>query len=1077
MDVVDDVHVVDEVGVVDVRAVHRRGHRAEAPRVPAGTVEIEAPPEIPRVVSGSPLLKMLPLVMVVAMVGMVALMISSGAAANPMTLLFPAMMVVSMLGMFAGGGRGGGPKTAELDESRKDYLGYLGSLRDRVRATARAQRESLVWSHPSPKALWTCAGTARMWERRAADDDFLHVRVGVGDQRLATRLVSPETGPAEDLEPVCAAQLRFFVRTHSIVRDLPTAVSLRAFSVIRFEGDGSHVHGVVRSMLLQACMFHGPDDVAVVVVAGPQSAADWDWVKWLPHHRDTEGSDSAGARRMTFRTVAEASTVLSASPRESAGPIGSGRSRRHVLIVSGGGVPDAANLDACAADESVTVFDLSAEVPAPSEDRTLVLVLDGGGIGARGRVGVEMFGTADSMDVVTATAAAKSLSPYRTPGGAGATEVLSTRFDSWDRLPGMADPATLDPSNSWVARSGRARLRVPFGTDTDGRVVELDLKEAAEGGMGPHGLCIGATGSGKSELLRTIVLGLVATHPPDVLNLVLVDFKGGATFLGLESAPHVAAVITNLAEESGMVERMRDALAGEMNRRQELLRAAGNFANVTEYSRARDGGAQLPPLPALFVVVDEFSELLTRFPEFADLFLAIGRLGRSLHIHLLLASQRLDEGRLRGLDSHLSYRIGLKTFSATESRSVLGVADAHHLTGGPGAGYLKTDSSDLVRFDASYVSGPYAPGAVSSSSVLPGAAPSAGVCLFTTLPMSPTDRVLEHLSAPLIESLGTGADTASPMSERVADTMLSAVIERLRGHGLPAHRVWLPPLDRPVPLDEVTALSKAVEGGQVDPTRLSAAVAVVDRPYDQRRDALELDLAGGSGHVAVVGGPQAGKSTALCTLVISLAARYSPRDVQFHCLDFGGGAVGRLGSLPHVGSVATRTDGDKVRRIVAEIAGTVRRREELFRARGVRSMADVRSARVSASGHDDLRIPDLMLVIDGWHTVRAEFDVLEPALQEVVSGGLSYGVHIMIAAGRWAEIRPAVKDAITSRIELRMGDPSDSDIGRARAALVPEGRPGRGITKDGLHLLIALPRMGLFALGRGGCRSTPLPCR
>ncbi|MDJ0112994.1 type VII secretion protein EccC, partial [Rhodococcus erythropolis] len=126
-----------------------------------------------------------------------------------------------------------------------------------------------------------------------------------------------------------------------------------------------------------------------------------------------------------------------------------------------------------------------------------------------------------------------------------------------------------------------------------------------------------------------------------------------------------------------------------------------------DYEKARLAGAALDPLPALFVVVDEFSELLSQQPEFAELFVAIGRLGRSLHIHLLLASQRLDEGKLRGLDSHLSYRVGLKTFSANESRSVLGVPDAYHLPGTPGAGYLKSDSAEIVRFQGAYVSGPY----------------------------------------------------------------------------------------------------------------------------------------------------------------------------------------------------------------------------------------------------------------------------------------------------------------------------------------------------------------------------------
>jgi S-DNA-T family DNA segregation ATPase FtsK/SpoIIIE len=149
---------------------------------------------------------------------------------------------------------------------------------------------------------------------------------------------------------------------------------------------------------------------------------------------------------------------------------------------------------------------------------------------------------------------------------------------------------------------------------------------------------------------------LVTTHPPEVLNLILVDFKGGATFLGLQSAPHVSALITNLADEAALVARMGDALSGEITRRQGILRTAGNLANITEYQRQRP---DLPPLPALLIIVDEFSELLYQHPDFAELFVAIGRLGRSLGMHLLLASQRLDEGRLRGLETHLAYRVCL----------------------------------------------------------------------------------------------------------------------------------------------------------------------------------------------------------------------------------------------------------------------------------------------------------------------------------------------------------------------------------------------------------------------------------
>ena len=223
--------------------------------------------------------------------------------------------------------------------------------------------------------------------------------------------------------------------------------------------------------------------------------------------------------------------------------------------------------------------------------------------------------------------------------------------------------------------------------------------------MGPHGLCIGATGSGKSEFLRTVALGMIVGHSPEALNLVLVDFKGGATFSGLEPAPHVAAVITNLSDKAALVARMRDALMGEMNRRQEVLRAAGNLDGIAAYRRRRQMDGRLDPLPTLFIIVDEFSELFSQQPDFADVFVAIGRLGRSLGVHLLLASQRLDEGRLRGLESHLSYRVCLKTLSVNESRVVLGTSEAYELPGTPGAAYLRAGTEAPVRFQTAFVSG------------------------------------------------------------------------------------------------------------------------------------------------------------------------------------------------------------------------------------------------------------------------------------------------------------------------------------------------------------------------------------
>lgn len=1027
-----------------------RKTRSEVPRVPGGEVNLQAPPEIPKIVPGNLLTKLLPLVMVVAMLGMVALMFTSGMASNPMTLLFPVMMVVSMLGMLAGG-RGGTARSAEANEDRKDYLRYLDQLRRDVYDTVDRQRESLEWSHPEPAHLWTLAGTGRMWERRLTDADHCHVRVGLGSQRLATRLVAPETGPVEDLEPVAAVSLRRFVRTHSVVPELPTAVSLRGFAAIGFEGDRQAARDLVRSMLLQLCIFHGPDQVRVVVVCGPDTMGEWDWVKWLPHAQHPELVDGLGSGRLVYGSLAQLEDILG---RDLATRGRFSRTAQAVagvpqtVVVLDGGITTGAGLIDDGLD-SVTLLDLGGYRTSLSASRGIQLVLSEGNLGARSGSGIETFAVADRVGVHQAQTTARRLAPFRVaaPNSPDAGADAAAQAD-WQQLLGLPDLARLDPDRAWGSRNARERLRVPIGVAVDGSPVELDLKEAAESGMGPHGLCIGATGSGKSEFLRTLVLGLVATHSPETLNLVLVDFKGGATFLGLDTAPHVAAVITNLAEELAMVDRMRDALAGEMNRRQELLRSAGNFANVTDYEKARAAGASLAPLPALFVVVDEFSELLSQQPEFADLFVAIGRLGRSLHIHLLLASQRLDEGRLRGLDSHLSYRIGLKTFSANESRTVLGVPDAYHLPASPGAGYLKCDSAEIVRFAAAYVSGPYRPR--EAGRAVGGAATGTDPTPipFTAAAVAPARPLV--LPPPIVES--------GPVAEEPVRTVLDVVVDRLRGHGPAAHEVWLPPLDESPTLDHLAPVSAPDAS-----VSLRAPIGVVDRPFDQRRDPLIVDLAGSRGNVAIVGGPQSGKSTALRTLILSMTRTHTPEQVQFYCLDFGGGTLAALAGLPHVGSVANRLDVDRVRRTVAEMATLIRDRERRFRALGIDSMAEFRRLRAAggdaAAGLSDDPFGDVFLVVDGWPGVRQDFESLEARIGALAGQGLSFGVHVVVTASRWAEIRPALKDQLGTRVELRLGDPADSDVGRIKATRVPDGRPGRGMTAEGHHLLIALPRI------------------
>lgn len=990
--------------------------RLAAPPIPDGEITVEPPNDVPRGVPANPIMRLLPVLMIVAMVGMVVLFVGSGAARNPASLLFPAMMAVSAVGMLVHGGRGT-TRTAEVDEGRKDYLRYLSRLRGDVTEYAYRQRESLAWRHPEPAALWTLSGTRRMWERGKSDPDFGHVRVGLGRQRAAARLSTPDVGPVDQLEPVGATALRDFVRTHSTVDQLPIALALTRFESVVISGEKATARDVIRAMVCQLVVLHGPELVAVVAVVDDAAAPEWEWLKWLPHHQHPHLADAGGPARLHYCSVAAAANALAGAP-------GSTFAEHTVVVVDGGDAAGGGTLMACG-DVSIITVD---PVGHMGETRKcLRLNVSGDELAVVGDVrGV--IARPDTMTVPQAELCARRIAPYRRAPVHG-----TESGGDWAQLLGIGDPASIQPETAWQQRPAHQRLRVAIGATADGSPIELDLKEAAENGMGPHGLCVGATGSGKSEFLRTLVLGLVATHPPDTLNLVLVDFKGGATFLGVDRVRHVAAVITNLTDEAHLVARMKDALAGEMNRRQETLRLAGRFASVADYEHARAAGAPLAPLPTLVVIVDEFSELLSQHPDFAELFVAIGRLGRSLRIHLLLATQRLDEGRLRGLESHLSYRVCLRTFSANESRAVIGVQDAFHLPGTPGAAFLKVGSAEPVAFQTAYVSGRCGAQPMAPRRAVPAAR------LFTAAPMG---------------SIGAAVRVAAP-DEGVAagKTVLDTVLDRLQGHGAPAHRVWLSPLADSPTLDELLP-------DDAPRISLKVPVGVVDRPFEQRRDPLLVDLAGSAGNVAIVGSTQSGKSTALRTLVTALAVTHPPDQIQFYCVDFGGGALSALSALPHVGATPGRAEADVVRRTVAELTTLLRVREDAFRRHGIDSIVDYRSRK---SVRDPVvssdPFGDVFLVIDGWASFREDYDALEPAVTALATRGLSYGIHVVLTASRRAEIRPAMKDQIGTRIELRLGDAGDSEVNRKAAQHVPYSQPGRGITCDGMHMLIALPRL------------------
>ncbi|MET7921735.1 type VII secretion protein EccCa [Streptomyces avermitilis] len=1042
---------------MSTRLIHRPA-RTTRPAAASEPRTIEAPPNLPEGKSGSIATSLLPVAGVMSSVVMMTVVRNSQFAG-----LGAIILVVTIVGSMAlvFSQRGKAQRTRRTQ--REAYLAYLEDLREELSKEERERRERAGVLNPPPDALYDIVrDPARLWERRRVDGDFLRVRVGTGempvrDLKVAQQGSSVLTPPDQFmLNEASALMSRFSTGT-----ELPLTVPLDRVGNISVIGPREDTLRVARALLVQAAATHAPDDVAMALAVPGDRLADWEWAKWLPHLLDTEQFDGPVAARRIAPSTPQLARQIGPELRRRASfaaEVRRGLSGKdalamssRLLVVTDGHGEDAVDLPR--PDDAVGLRDMGVTVLHLLDQR----VQEPGSVGVRitvdgDRIVIEdlreaepigAHGTVDEVAVPFAEGLARMLAPMRLSAESMVDAPLTGPVDFAELL-GIDDVAHLELDRLWAPRGERAFLRVPIGISDSREPVLLDLKESSELGMGPHGLCVGATGSGKSELLRTLVLALVATHPPEDLALVLVDYKGGATFAPFADLPHVAGVITNLENQAGLVERVHASLAGEVKRRQQVLKDAGNVADIGHYAALRaEKRPDLDPLPHLFVVIDEFGELLTAKPDFIDLFLSIGRIGRSIGVHLLLSSQRIEGGKLKGLDTYLSYRLGLRTFSADESRTVLDTTDAFHLPPLPGFGYLKVDTSHYERFKASYVSGGYR-GPVQRETEDTG-------------PLALEYQAFNTLG----ESESSGPDEPKMRRRETGPTEMGVLVEQIENADTaPVRQIWLPPLPDAVALDKVAGpLDVGARGMQLAKRRgpLQVPLGVLDDPTKQWQGQWYLDLTVSGGHAAVIGGPQSGKTTLLRTLALSLSLTHTPQEVGIYGLDLVGGGLQALSGLPHVGGVAGRADRERAGRTIDSVRGMLNQREELFRIHHIDSLEQLRDLR-AAGRLPELASTEIVLLIDGFGALRDDFEELDDAVVDILKRGGGYGIHVVAGMLRWNDVRIATQSQFGTRVELRLNDPSESSIDRKLAETLAPEEKGRILTDGKLFAQVALPR-------------------
>lgn len=1045
--------------------------------------------------------------------GMVAMVFASGSHVfGGIGSIFPLFMMVGIMMMMFRGMGGGQQQMSrpKLDAMRAQFMLMLDMLRETAQESADSMDANYRWFHPAPNTLAAAVGSPRMWERKpdGKDLNFGVVRVGVGMTRPEVTWGEPQNMPTDiELEPVTGKALQEFGRYQSVVYNLPKMVSLLVEPWYALVGEREQVLGLMRAIICQLAFSHGPDHVQMIVVSSDLD--QWDWVKWLPHFGDSRRHDAAGNARMVYTSVREfaAEQAELFAGRGSFTPRHASSSAQtptpHTVIIADVDDPQWEYVISAEGVDGVTFFDLTGSsmwtdiperklqfdktgvIEALPRDRDTWMVIDDK---------AWFFALTDQVSIAEAEEFAQKLAQWRL---AEAYEEIGQRvahIGARDILSyyGIDDPGNIDFDSLWASRTdtmGRSRLRAPFGNRSDnGELLFLDMKSLDEGGDGPHGVMSGTTGSGKSTLVRTVIESLMLSHPPEELQFVLADLKGGSAVKPFAGVPHVSRIITDLEEDQALMERFLDALWGEIARRKAICDSAG-VDDAKEYNsvraRMRARGQDTAPLPMLVVVIDEFYEWFRIMPTAVDVLDSIGRQGRAYWIHLMMASQTI-ESRAEKLMENMGYRLVLKARTAGAAQAA-GVPNAVNLPAQAGLGYFRKSLEDIIRFQAEFlwrdyfqpgvsIDGEEAPALVHSIDYI---RPQLFTNSFTPLEVSvggpDIEPVVAQPNGEVLESDdiegGEDEDEEGVRTPKVG----TVIIDQLRKIKFEPYRLWQPPLTQPVAIDDLVNrfLGRPWHKEYGSACNLVFPIGIIDRPYKHDQPPWTVDTSGPGANVLILGAGGSGKTTALQTLICSAALTHTPQQVQFYCLAYSSTALTTVSRIPHVGEVAGPTDPYGVRRTVAELLALVRERKRSFLECGIASMEMFRRRKFGgeAGPVPDDGFGDVYLVIDNYRALAEENEVLIEQVNVIINQGPSFGVHVVVTADRESELRPPVRSGFGSRIELRLAAVEDAKLVRSRFAKDVPVKPGRGMVavnyvrldsdpQAGLHTLVARPALG-----------------